>query len=145
MMQRCLLCRSKSWDFKIFRFHWKYYYMIMMAKQCSLKWSRDSRAGVSPAGGARHCDWARGGEQRRRRALLRSADEEGQRMMADSVSLFGGRAPAEVQQLAKHLRNLDRDTFSQMLSGQSHKHAATLVLNSGEVFPGSASSNSTSV
>ncbi|XP_018958496.1 COMM domain-containing protein 5 [Cyprinus carpio] len=37
-------------------------------------------------------------------------------MMADSVSLFGGRAPAEVQQLAKHLRNLDRDTFSQMLS-----------------------------
>ncbi|KAF4105353.1 COMM domain-containing protein 5 [Onychostoma macrolepis] len=36
--------------------------------------------------------------------------------MADSVSLFGGRAPAEVEQLAKHLKNLDRDTFSQMLS-----------------------------
>ncbi len=39
--------------------------------------------------------------------------------MADSVSVFGGRAPAEVEQLAKHLRTLDRDTFSQMLSGQS--------------------------
>ncbi|XP_026135527.1 COMM domain-containing protein 5 [Carassius auratus] len=36
--------------------------------------------------------------------------------MADSVSLFGGRAPAEVQQLQKHLRTLDRDTFTQMLS-----------------------------
>ncbi|XP_043087976.1 COMM domain-containing protein 5-like [Puntigrus tetrazona] len=36
--------------------------------------------------------------------------------MADSVSLFGGRVPAEVEQLAKHLKSLDRDTFTQMLS-----------------------------
>lgn len=38
--------------------------------------------------------------------------------MTDSVSLFGGRVPAEVEQLSKHLKNLDRDTFTHMLSGE---------------------------
>ncbi|KAK2890641.1 hypothetical protein Q8A67_013284 [Cirrhinus molitorella] len=36
--------------------------------------------------------------------------------MTDAVSLFGGRVPAEVEQLPKQLKNLDRDTFTQMLS-----------------------------
>ncbi|XP_056128689.1 COMM domain-containing protein 5 [Rhinichthys klamathensis goyatoka] len=35
--------------------------------------------------------------------------------MNDSVSVFGGRVPAEVELLCKHLRNLHRDTFTQIL------------------------------
>ncbi len=59
-------------------------------------------------------------QQEARAASSADEEEDGHRgKMADSVSVFGGRAPAEVEQLAKHLRTLDRDTFSQMLSGQS--------------------------
>ncbi len=50
------------------------------------------------------------------------------RKMADSVSVFGGRAPAEVEQLSKHLKTLDRDTFSQMLSGQSDNNTLFIIL-----------------
>ncbi|KAG1946795.1 COMM domain-containing protein 5 [Pimephales promelas] len=35
--------------------------------------------------------------------------------MSESVSVFGGRVPAEVELLCKHLRNLHRDTFTQIL------------------------------
>ncbi|KAK7138518.1 hypothetical protein R3I94_013978 [Phoxinus phoxinus] len=35
--------------------------------------------------------------------------------MSESVSLFGGRVPAEVELLCKHLKNLHRDTFTQIL------------------------------
>ncbi|XP_048032783.1 COMM domain-containing protein 5 isoform X2 [Megalobrama amblycephala] len=35
--------------------------------------------------------------------------------MSESVSVFGGRVPAEVELLWKHLKNLKRDTFTQIL------------------------------
>ncbi|XP_051506401.1 COMM domain-containing protein 5 [Myxocyprinus asiaticus] len=36
--------------------------------------------------------------------------------MSDTVSLFGGRVPAEVELLSKHMKDLDRDTFTQLLT-----------------------------
>jgi len=38
--------------------------------------------------------------------------------MSESVSVFGGRVPAEVELLCKHLRSLHRDTFTQILGGE---------------------------
>lgn len=35
--------------------------------------------------------------------------------MSDTVSLFGGRVPAEVDMLYKHLKNVNRETFTQIL------------------------------
>lgn len=39
--------------------------------------------------------------------------------MADTVSLFGGRVPAHVELLYKHLKDLDRSTFQQILAGKN--------------------------
>lgn len=42
----------------------------------------------------------------------------GHMKMTDTVSLFGGRVPAHVELLYKHLKDLDRSTFRQILAGK---------------------------
>ncbi|KAI7801361.1 COMM domain-containing protein 5 [Triplophysa rosa] len=62
----------------------------------------------------------------------------GHMKMTDTVSLFGGRVPAHVELLYKHLKDLDRSTFQQILAavvnavdGQDCSESMRVIADSG--------------